>query len=209
MSSLPPSAVCLRESIHVLSAGVIPMRFAAYLFSRPALFVVGVILAGISQGSHAALEAFFGSYEGVSVRDTAGEITVSDSRVEIKPFKRGFTVTWVSVTQRDDGRLKRKDYSINFEPTKRGNVYASAMRVNMFGDAVPMDPLKGDPYFWATVNEDTLTVNALHITDGGDFEIQVYERRLIPEGLELNFSRLRQGQGGVVRRAKGVLRRVE
>jgi hypothetical protein len=183
------------------------MQSTVSLLSRAAFFVLGVTLTGTSQGIQAALEPFYGAYEGVSVRDSAGEISVSDSRVEIKPFKRGFTVIWVSVTQRDDGRLKRKEYSVDFEPTKRDNVYASAMRVNMFGDAVPMDPLKGDPYFWAKVDEDSLTVQALHITDGGDFEIQVYERTLIPEGLELNFRRLRQGQA--VRRASGVLRRVE
>lgn len=185
------------------------MLRALSLRSLLALFVVLVPIAA-GKPSHAAqtgLERFYGSYEGISVRDSAGEITISDSRVRIKPSKRGFTVTWVSVTQRADGRLKRKEYTVNFEPTKREKVYASAMRVNMFGDAVPMDPLQGDPYFWAKVDGKTLTVFAFHITDQGDYEIQTYERTLIAEGLELNFERIRQGQA--VRQATGVLRRVE
>ena len=107
---------------------------------------------------------------------------------------KGFVLAWSTVSQRSDGRQKRKDYRIRFVPGGRDNVYSSAMRINMFGRAVPLDPLKGDPYVWAVVSGRTLKVHALVVTEGFGYEMQTYERTLTKEGMDLKFTRVRDDE---------------
>ena len=76
----------------------------------------------------------------------------------------------------------------------------------MFGHFTPLDPMAGEPYLWAHLSDDTLTVQALLITEDGGYEIQTYERRLAPHGLDLTFSRVADGK--VLKTISGVLRRV-
>ena len=160
-----------------------------------------LVLAG--HAASADLEAFFGDYEGEAVTDYHGELTKRDLRVKISPTENGFTVNWISVTKRPNGKLKRKEYSIDFHPTRRDKIYRSGERKDMFGNAVPLDPLKGDPYVWARVHEDTLTVYAMHVLEDGGYEMQTYARTRIPEGLDLKYSRVRDGE--VLRAVKGTL----
>ena len=62
--------------------------------------------------------------------------------VHIKPAsKNRFTIDWVTFTRSASG--KRKEYSISFRPSERKNVFASAMKKNVFGKSVPLDPIKG------------------------------------------------------------------
>ncbi len=77
----------------------------------------------------------------------------------------------------------------------------------MFGNAVPLDPLKGDPYVWARVHEDSLTVYALHVLEDGGYEMQTYARTRIPEGLDLKYSRVRDGE--ILRTVNGILLEVK
>ena len=162
-------------------------------------------MAIVADGHTAAsdVEAFFGEYQGEAVTDHDGEIKKRDLRVKISPTKHGFTVNWVSVTKRADGRLKRKEYSIDFHPTRRKGIYRSGERRDMFGNPVPLDPLEGDPYVWARVHEDTLTVYALHVLEDGGYEMQTYARTRIPEGLDLKYSRVRDGK--ILRTVNGTL----
>jgi hypothetical protein len=151
-------------------------------------------LAAKGTAAPAALEPFFGDYQGEAVSKNAGEVRKRDLRVKIAATGKGFTVNWISVTGRPDGTLKRKEYSIDFLPTKRKNIFRSGERKDMFGNAVPLDPMEGDPYVWARVHEDTLTVFALHILEDGGYELQTYVRERIPEGLSLKYSRIRDGK---------------
>jgi hypothetical protein len=79
------------------------------------------------------------------------------------------------------------------------------MRKDLFGQAVPLDPLEGDPYVWARIDGDTLSVHALLITETGGYELQAYNRTLIEGGLRLEYSRVRDGK--VLRTVTGVLTR--
>jgi hypothetical protein len=67
------------------------------------------------------------------------------------------------------------------------------MHKDMFGQSEPLDPIKGEPYFWADIHGATLTVRALLIGDDGGYEIQVYRRTLTPDGMALKFTRNRNG----------------
>ena len=152
-------------------------------------------------------EIFFGEYEGETVIDHDGELRERDLRVKISPTEKGFAVKWISVTKRANGTLKRKEYSIDFHPTRRENIYRSGERKDMFGNPVPLDPLKGDPYVWARLHEDTLTVYAMHVLEDGGYEMQSYARTRIPEGLALKYSRVRDGE--VLRAVSGTLLEVK
>ncbi len=119
---------------------------ATNLLSIRALLVCATtILAATVEAAPADFEAFFGEYEGQAIT-SHGEIRKRDLRVKISPHENGFTVNWISVTKRANGKLKRKEYSINFHPTRRSNIYRSGERRDLFGNAVPLDPMKGDPY---------------------------------------------------------------
>lgn len=139
------------------------------------------------------IEDFFGTYVGRSISTIGAGLSTRDLNVVIKKHKKGFTLDWATVTRKADGKVKSKSYSINFRASKRPGIYASAMRNNVFGGSVPLDPLEGDPYVWAALEGDTLTVHALIITDEGGYEMQIYSRTLTEEGLFLKFSRNRDG----------------
>jgi hypothetical protein len=155
---------------------------------------------------HAApsdVEGFLGEFEGEAITDYHGEFGTRDLRVKISPTKNGFTVNWTAVTRRSDGKLKRKDYSIDFHPTRREHIYRSGERRDMFGNAVPLDPMEGEPYVWARIHAGTLTVFALHVLEDGGYEMQTYARTRIAEGLDLKYSRVRDGE--ILRTVTGTL----
>jgi hypothetical protein len=172
------------------------------------LLWMALALIAFTEPSRAAnaYDKFVGEYLGEGISDQGDDLTKRDLGVEIKPSHDGFIVTWVSVTHRKDGKLKRKSYSVHFKPKGKSGLYGSAMRKDMFGNQVPMDPLEGDPYVWARISGDTLFVYALLITDEGGYEMQTYERTLTDGGMDLTYSRVRDGQ--VLRTVRGTLKRV-
>ena len=166
-----------------IRAILVVMAFGASVFSAPA------------QASDAAIDAFFGRYSGSAISTSDEGLSKRDLSVHIDDAGAGaFSLDWITFTRKADGRRKRKSYSITFKPTKRENIYASAMQRDKFGNAVPLDPLKGEPYVWARIQGKTLTVHALHIIEDGGYELQIYERTLREKGLDLRFSRIRNGE---------------
>lgn len=158
-----------------------------------AVVLVGCLLASVGHAS-AQVEAFFGRYEGRVAGQGDDATTDRDLAVTIEPDADGrFLVDWSTATGSADGEVKRKSYRIGFEPTKRPGIYKSTMRADMFGQRVPLDPLKGDPYVWCRIVDGTMTLYALAITDDGAYDLQVYERTLRAGGLYLKFTRMREG----------------
>ncbi len=158
------------------------------------VLVVAAFAAVPAEAAGRPIGDFFGTFVGRSISVIGEGLSQRDLNVVIKKhMKGGFTLDWTTVTRRADGSVKSKQYSINFTPTKRQGIYASAMRNNVFGGKVPLDPLKGDPYVWAGIDGDTLTVHAMIIMDDGGYEMQVYERTLTADGMFLKFSRNRDG----------------
>jgi hypothetical protein len=173
------------------------------------VLVLAALLAAAAPAGRAAeapppavgIEAFFGSYAGRGSGSTDDHATDRDLAVTIAPAAdRGFVVSWSTAVRGEAGEAeKRKAYSIGFQPTQRPGVYSSAMRANVFGDKVPMDPFKGDPFVWARLSGTTLSVYALIILDDGGYDLQIYDRTLTPDGVDLVFSRWvdRQQVGGL------------
>ncbi|MCH9669833.1 MAG: hypothetical protein K0U93_00140 [Gammaproteobacteria bacterium] len=158
------------------------------------IFLALVILPVSAVADKAPWEKFYGAFAGRGSGTVEGELTARDLQVTIAPASKGFSIQWITATRKLDGRIKRKEYTVRFVPTADPHLYSSAMRVNMFGKAVPHDPMEGEPYVWATIRDDVLTLHALVITESYGYEMQVYERRLTDVGMELTFSRVRDGE---------------
>lgn len=171
------------------------------------LLVLALLVWPLSEAMSVEIEDFYGEFAGRSVSNSGDGVGTRDINVKIEPAKRGFTIEWSTVSTRADGKVKRKTYSIDFRRTKRDGIYGSAMGRDVFGKMSPLNPLKGDPYVWARLEGKTLSVYAMHIIENGSYEMQVYHRTLTDTGMDLEFSRYREGEE--VKKINGVLGRVE
>ncbi len=141
----------------------------------------------------ANIEKFEGTYKGEAEFFFEGETERRDMSTTIKATKTGFVLSWTSVSYKDDGRTKSKAYTIEFIPSARDNIYMSAMKNNLFGKPTPLDPLQGEPFVWARLEGETLSVFSLFINTVGEYEIQEFHRTLIDAGLDLVFLRVHNG----------------
>lgn len=172
----------------------------AFVIFRPYYtgFLLLIMLAGLdvtpsNASPPAVIQPFFGRFEGKTISRGDGETTNRDLSVVIQPDGDRFRVEWTTVTRQVDGELKHKTYSIGFEPSQRPGIFRSTMRTDMFGNQVPLDPLKGDPYVWCHVAGRVMTLYSLQITDDGGYDLQTYERTLEGDLMSLHFTRLREG----------------
>jgi hypothetical protein len=168
-----------------------PNRFG---FFAATLLLVSSFLASLSTVANAqSISPFLGTYSGSAELEENGTLTRRDMSVEITETDDGFSVSWTSGTYKPDGRIKEKSYTIEFVASDRDDIFASAMQTNVFGKQVPLDPLKGEPFVWSRIVNDTLTVFSLFINEGGDYEMQEYHRTLTDGGLNLDFNRFYDG----------------
>lgn len=137
---------------------------------------------------------FEGTYEGQAEVIYEGETQRRDMSATIEETRSGFELSWTSIIHRNDGRISEKTYSIDFVSSLRENIYTSAMKTNVFGKRVPLDPLKGEPFVWARLEGDTLSVFSMFIDAEGEYEIQEYHRTLVDGGLDLYFLRVHTGE---------------
>jgi len=157
--------------------------------------VLAVVFLGLSPALAAGIEAFVGVYSGTAeVVSSDGSSSPRDMSVEISRTDKGFEVKWSSATHKPDGRIKEKSYDIYFIPSDRDGVFAAAMKRNVFGHEVQLDPMKGEPYVWARIIGDTLTVYSLFVDEDGGYEIQQFDRTLADGGLQLLFKSVRDGE---------------
>ncbi len=177
----------------------------------PYLIAPACIALALFAQSHSAQAAapdyarFVGEYVGEATFVSEGAEHKRDLGVSIQLTDEGFNLSWTTTTYKPSGKEKSSKYSIDFLPSKRENIYTSAMKRNIFGGREALDPMKGDPYVWARITGDTLSVFALIILDDGGYDMQVYRRTLSEAGLELDFTRLRNGEN--VRQIRSTLRR--
>lgn len=169
---------------------------APHLRRMPAVwaFLVAAFMI-CANGAQADIAPFVGTYVGSAMVTSAdGSEQKRDMDVEIVETSAGFTVNWTSTTYRADGSTKAKSYSIEFAPSDRGGVYASAMKRNVFGHDVQLDPMKGEPYVWSRINGETLSVYSLFVAEDGGYEIQQFNRTLAEGGLDLEYQSVRNGE---------------
>lgn len=159
---------------------------------RLALRPVCLLLVWLCTGPlfAATIDQFEGSYVGSAQFAYEGEVQRRDMSTEIVATKTGFVVSWTSVSYKTDGRTKAKTYTIEFIPSGREDIYKSAMAKNLFGKDTPLNPLNGEPFVWARLEGDTLSVFSLFIDEAGEYEVQEFHRTLIDVGLDLVFRRV-------------------
>ncbi|KIC21253.1 hypothetical protein [Leisingera sp. ANG-Vp] len=137
----------------------------------------------------ADVSRFAGDYSGsVDVVKADGDTDPRDMSVVIREMKKGFTLKWTSTTEKDDGRRKTKTYEIEFVSSGSDGVYSAAMTRNVFGHAVPLNPMEGEPFVWGRITGSTLTVFSMFIHPNGDYEMQQYDRTLAEGGLDLVYT---------------------
>ena len=182
------------------------------LVLRMAILTVGMFVASAGHTADRPLQDFYGEFQGKSVAGTigsaeeGGEIAPRTLNVSILPHDEGFTLGWMTISTKASGKTKAKFNMIDFVPTNKPNIFRSAMRRDSEGRLVPMDPLSGDPYVWASIENDTMKVHAIEVTDSGGYEVQIYERTLTEAGMDLKFQRFEDGV--LMREVVGILNRV-
>jgi len=163
------------------------------------VLIIGVVAVPATAAEDRPLEDFYGEFVGKSI---AGSTAVSGDEAElaprhlnvsIHPHDDGFTLAWLTITTRASGKTKAKSYFVDFRATARPGLFASAMRRDTTGALVPLDPMSGDPYVWASIDGAMLTVHALLVTDEGGYEVQIYHRTLTDDGMDLTFQSFRDG----------------
>lgn len=148
-------------------------------------------LPGSVNGAQDALSEFAGRYAGVSVAETTlrATPTPSDVHLEVRPRDEGFVLRWQSLTELDSGI--KHHYEVVFEKTRRPGIYVAGMRCDVFGHSRPLDPALGEPYVWAHLAEDRLTLYAMSIANDGSHDLSLYRYRRDGAGMSLEFRRMR------------------
>lgn len=163
-------------------------------FQRGLMSVFAASIILLATAVQADISRFVGSYVGsADVISADGSKSPRDMSVTIGETKEGFRVTWTSTTYRANGTAKEKSYTIDFLPSDRDGVFSSAMKRNVFGHDVQLDPMKGEPYVWGRITGETLSVYSMYVTEEGGYEIQQFDRSLADGGLQLDFQNVRNG----------------
>jgi hypothetical protein len=183
------------------------MRRWRYREASLALAASLLLGGAVAEAQDGGVQRFYGTYVGEAVSESGDGLDKRDINAEIAAQGKGFKVSFTVVVKRGNEPPRRDEYTIAFVPSKRAGIYSSAMRTDVFGNAVPKDPLVGDPYMWARVDGDRLWRYALFVTESGGYEMQTYEYTLVPGGLNLRYSRVRDAE--VLRTVTGKLKKIK
>jgi len=167
--------------------------------------VLGLAVADETRAQQSlSIDAFVGQWQGMGV--ASGESgyfldeTVRDLDVTIRGDNSGFTVDWTTVVRKGpvgDRKVERKETSVTFQPSPQPNVFQSTDSGDLFA---------GESLTWARLDRQTLVVYHLVLNEEGAMELSRYSRTLLGGGMELEFTRLRDGEP--VRSVEGQLIKV-
>jgi hypothetical protein len=167
--------------------------------SLTAVFLL-LIAPGRINAADLPVSAFFGTYSGGGVAENEDSIyfavTARDMDVVIRPAGAGFNVTWTSVIRRggdpSNPKIKRKSTTRVFAPSQRPGIYRATASA---------DPISGKEMCWARVKGQSLIVYQMVIGVDGAYQLQRYVRTLSGLGMQLTFTRIKDGDR--VRTVKG------
>ena len=123
-------------------------------------------LAATAATASASLEPFFGTYVGVAevknFRD-GGDVLQRDMDIVIEPYKQGgFRIHWVNVSLVDGKRavpgVERRVQTVLFEPAEDREFFVEVAESSPFRERGEMQPMRGDPVRWASLDEQGLHV---------------------------------------------------
>jgi hypothetical protein len=138
------------------------------------------------------IKAFFGKFTGSGVAQSEDSIyfatTVRDTDVQIGPTPDGFRMTWTTVLRQggdpNNPNIRRRQTTMDF---------VQQPQLNQF-KAKPSDAIPPGGQSWARISGNTLTVYIFSVDENGRYEIQSYARTLTGAGMDLVFSRIRDGE---------------
>ena len=166
----------------------ITRRLLAPLLTLAVLFGTSAV-----QADDLPLQAFYGHYQGSGVAENSDSlyfgVTVRDLDVHIAPEAPGFSIEWTSVIRGggdpNNPDVRKRTQRMSFVPSGKPGIF----------DAIgKQDARSPDGLGWASINERTLTVHVLRITDTGDYVIQTYDRTLEGTGMKLKFVNVANGE---------------
>lgn len=173
-----------------------------------AILMVAVVFGvmSVAVADDLPIAAFAGHFAGTGVaKDKISETfddTLRNIDVIITPDGDGFALSWATVLRKDgdagETDIKQNHHALFFEATEHASVFQSGVEI---------DPLAGWPFVWARIEDRTLTIHSLLVHEDGSYEMQTYDRTLTDAGLELYFTRFRDGR--LVRSVSGTLNRIE
>jgi hypothetical protein len=171
------------------------------------LLLIGAAAPADAQSSRRTLtpSAFDGTWSGKGVASNDDSlyfgVTARDLDVVIRAAGDGFSVQWTSVIrQGGDPRnpdVRRKSTTRTFVPGAAPNVF----RAKEEGD-----PYRDGELCWARLDGTSLTVYQMVVGADGRYELQRYRRTLSGAGMQLSYTRLRDGEQ--VRTVRGQLVKV-
>lgn len=171
-------------------------------------------LGAASSATAATIEDFLGVYVGVATElDSAGAET-GERHIDIvvtPARRRGFSIEIVSVRlvdgRRDVPGVRRRVRELTFLPQGDRGLYVARGDFSPFVEQEGPDVLAGDPIVWAYIEGPSLFINSFALRADGRYDLEVFERRIVADGLEISYERSLDGRPG--RRVVGTLIRAE
>lgn len=169
-----------------------------------AFAVVGPSTAGAGAADPSQ---FYGVYVGAAeVEDLGGEESSRDMDIEIEPFhEEGFQIHWINVIKVDGRRdvpgVRRNVQTAFFEPVDGQDFYLEVEADNPFREREETYPMQGHPVRWASIDGSTMHVYSFVVLEDGRYELQIYDRVLTEDGMDIKFQRL--VDGALVRQITG------
>jgi hypothetical protein len=144
-----------------------------------------------------SIRAFFGTFTGTGLARTEDSayfgVTVRDLDVKIEALPGdGFQTKWTSVIRSGGDparpRVRRREAVMQFMPVP-GKADLKLYRSTESGD-----PLDGKLMAWARITRNTLLMHMVQINEDGSYDFETYSRTLSASGMELVYSRVRDGE---------------
>ena len=160
-----------------------------------AAFLTGALsLAAPAQAQDATPKAFHGVYSGTGIARSKDSfyfgITMRDLDVEIRPADGGgFSVKWTTVLRQggtpENPDVRKKGTTLTFSPAEGGKLYKGVGRTNAYSE---------EGLAWARINKRTLTIYIMTISENGKYNLQSYARTISGRGMDLEFTRIKDGE---------------
>lgn len=138
-------------------------------------------------------KAFYGVYSGTGIARSKDSfyfgITMRDLDVEIRPEGDGFTVSWTTVLRQggtpENPDVRKKTTKIAFKPSDNPKTWKAVDRT---------DPYSPEGMSWVRISGRTMTTYIMTISKNGKYNLQSYARTISGRGMDLEFTRIKDGE---------------
>lgn len=154
-----------------------------------AITMLALIGASPAQSAQTDLGRFAGAYVGETITQGGETMELGDLHLRLKVRGDGFVADWRSLADPDES--EEHHHNVTFVLSHRDNIYVAVLGCDMFGNRVPLDPMRGGPFMWASIEEARMNLYVMKIGARGTHDLRIYRYRLEGEKLALSFERHR------------------